>query len=690
MDSKTMSTMYFLQHDIFNVLTEARTKRPDKIVILGYTEWEIPQIDKEFIDTINELNIDLTIMHGCFKSQHHIDHYQNIGFPIEKVEFWGTHFFNMTNMHLSTICNPRFYKANTEFKHNYICLNNRSHIHRCMLVEELAKQNLIDSGIVTWTKHLNENSDYPFEYFDGQQRLLNDNFITELNSYTIPNEYHDSFFDVLTEANPNVHIFSEKTVKPLLLKKPFIILGAKGIHKTLQSLGFKLYDEFIDYSFDDVDDLQLRTKLYVENVKRIVECDSKQVYEQLLPKILFNHHTAVRLLTDVNQIPKHVLDYHVSVGSPTDTEIGVYLYLAETYGKVCELSIWNNNPTVVEELKTNPNSFELIVVNNAVEGEYNMLNNDVEGVDKLIDICNDNNVPYVLITSAANYSKSKLRNTDVNRIDSPGFWINRTVRESLIFRDINSSNGLNIFDNNVNINNEVKYLYTSFNNLAHHHRCLFMDILAKYELIDIGKISWRDVSRKYDNDRNEIPDSIRFGYPYKYWTPVRINLDMDHLSSTIDQSIIPIELKHSFMHVVCESFPESFFLSEKTGVPLVYNKIFLSVASQHFHKNLVDMGFKLFNNLFDYSFDDIDDMDIRFEGLIENINRYRNYTDSELQELLLENEHIIRHNRQVALDYALNKVPNELRNIVSILEGRNVDNTLSEVMLIEGMKYDIF
>ena len=229
-----MKTLYFTQSDVHKVLDTIRIERPNSVVILGFMEWQIPEIDKHFIDVINELNVELTIVHGCFRSLYHDEYYNSIGFPIEKVVFWGTHFFNHMLMHMKHTedSNPYNYQ-HKEFKHKFISLNNRSHIHRCAFIEEIAKQNLLDKGIVTWIAHLNENSDYPYQYFDGNKRLLNDDFINHLNSHQLPVEYHESLFEIVTESTPDIKFLTEKTVRNLLLKKPFVILGSQYIHHIL-------------------------------------------------------------------------------------------------------------------------------------------------------------------------------------------------------------------------------------------------------------------------------------------------------------------------------------------------------------------------------------------------------------------------------------------------------------------------
>lgn len=688
-------TLYLTQHDIFVALDKIREARPNKVVILGYMEWQIPQIDKDFVDTVKELGATLYVVHGCYLSNYHIEAYEQAGLPIENVIFWGTQFFNLAYMHLSHKYNLRNLPSYTEFKHKFVSLNNRSHLHRCILIEELAKQNLLDKGIVTWIKHLNENSDFDFKYFNNEKRLLNDGFADRPDSYSIPVEYTDSLFDIVTEATMDKQFLTEKTVKPLLFKKPFILFGAMNIHKHLVNLGFKLYDEVIDYSFDDIDDPYLRAEMFTKNIHKILEMDSKELYELLLPKIIYNFHNAIRIIIDRSMIPEVVMDYYKSIGEPTNHEI--HEFLKFNYPAVMVVTIWDDNGVdiVKNRILSGNKNIELVIIDNSVEGEYNRLSSSDTGLDEMIDLCNANNVPYVVLTCNYNQNPSRLRNTDINIIDSPGTWINKTMEATLALphREENLKRGYEVFDNNVNLNTELSYLYTSFNNLSHLHRCILMDTLAKYNLIDRGAISWRDIHRSLDNDRNDIPDSVRMGYyQWKHWEPKRLKLDIEDMqNSHIFQAIIPEQLKQSFIHLVPESTHELFFLTEKTGIALIYNKIFLVAGCKDYHKQLVDMGFKLFDNLFDYSFDSEENMEKRFDGIVQNINLYKDKSMEELQALRKESEEIIRHNRRVALDYVFNKVPNDFKLLAAMIEGRGINNSfLPNMVNLEKVKHLVF
>ena len=121
------------------------------------------------------------------------------------------------------------------------------------------------------------------------------------------------------------------------------------------------------------------------------------------------------------------------------------------------------------------------------------------------------------------------------------------------------------------------------------------------------------------------------------------------------------------MQLVPESHETNFSLSEKTAMPLFFNKPFLVAGSMHYHKLLQDMGFKLYDELFDYSFDDISDIKVRYDLIAENIKKYSNKSTTELKELYDMVYEKCVHNKKVALRLATDSslIPTVWRDLIN-------------------------
>lgn len=81
--------------------------------------------------------------------------------------------------------------------------------------------------------------------------------------------YQSCFLQVVTETvyNYPVTFFSEKTAKPLLNKRPFVILGPVGSLLALQELGFKTFSAYWSEEYDKITDLESRMLAVVDIIE---------------------------------------------------------------------------------------------------------------------------------------------------------------------------------------------------------------------------------------------------------------------------------------------------------------------------------------------------------------------------------------------------------------------------------------
>lgn len=81
--------------------------------------------------------------------------------------------------------------------------------------------------------------------------------------------YQQCFLQVITETvcvYP-VTFFSEKTAKPLLNKRPFVMIGPVGSLSNLRSLGFKTFSDFWSEEYDTIDRADLRITAVVDIIE---------------------------------------------------------------------------------------------------------------------------------------------------------------------------------------------------------------------------------------------------------------------------------------------------------------------------------------------------------------------------------------------------------------------------------------
>jgi GDP-L-fucose synthase len=174
---------------------------------------------------------------------------------------------------------------------------NVTRIHRLKFMLWLVKNNLIDECLYSLLIK-NNKSDYSiftflsnieyielkglWGYFDKLEELglktldwdyanEHDNSIYSDVMNTTKSHYSKTLFNIVTETtcSDSSCSLTEKSFKPLANCHPFIIIGDRFVHNKLKELGFELYDDLIDYSFDMIYDSTKRFDAVLKEIKRI-------------------------------------------------------------------------------------------------------------------------------------------------------------------------------------------------------------------------------------------------------------------------------------------------------------------------------------------------------------------------------------------------------------------------------------
>lgn len=348
------------------------------------------------------------------------------------------------------------------------------------------------------------------------------------------------------------------------------------------------------------------------------------------------------------------------------------------------VQIWDNNfKKFADDLYTDPSQhISHIILDFLFEVRY--IPTDKESFNKIVNFAFANNIPITILTPWDRYAIPLLdfqqpRYAHINIIHWETFWFTRTYN-AWLGNDSNIKENVNKgFDiTNVKVNEppvDFKFQYITLNNIAKNHRCLMMDKLAKHELIDKGAIVWRDLLHSCNDIRHTFPegltDSMYYNFPYQYWKPKRMFLDQEINLCLTNQETLPIEYKQSFMQLVTESDDEVVFFSEKTAVPILFNKLFLVASCAGFHRNLKSQGFILYDELFDYAFDDESNINHRYEGLAENIKKYSSMDRNQLSKIHSDMFEKLVYNKQHALKL-INEIPTKVQQVVDMLKRENV------------------
>ena len=102
--------------------------------------------------------------------------------------------------------------------------------------------------------------------------------------------YNNSYYSVVAETNTDsgFTFLTEKTAKPLIAGRLFVIAGNKNSLRTLKHLGFKTFDSVIDESYDTIDSQYKRIKAMLEQVDYLCTQDPVVITEKIKPVVKHN------------------------------------------------------------------------------------------------------------------------------------------------------------------------------------------------------------------------------------------------------------------------------------------------------------------------------------------------------------------------------------------------------------------
>ena len=206
---------------------------------------------------------------------------------------------------------------------HFICLNANNTGYRILLVTWLHNTNIIDKCHWSWLRRQSQESGWEkllledgnlkdtlgiFDFLKTKELDMSlEDLEVHINQDLVSDFYYltDSLIDIGIETAPKDHQFvTEKTWKPYLLGKVSFFFNNQSYYSILKNLGFELYDEIFDYSFDTIVDNNERLTGYYNELKRISEIPIEELRKKILSiedKILRNRNHAWNC--DVYTIP---------------------------------------------------------------------------------------------------------------------------------------------------------------------------------------------------------------------------------------------------------------------------------------------------------------------------------------------------------------------------------------------------
>ena len=178
-------------------------------------------------------------------------------------------------------------------KYKFSCLNSRPDTHRRLFYLALSKQQYFSEIMFSFAKDCPRSYDVnlsKFEHLEFNKLpypvIIDDNKYLDLT--TNHPAYTETYINIVTESYSYYTLVSEKTYKPILAGQLFLIVGAVGSIQFLRDIGIDTFDDIIDHSYDQVEDLRERIELIIKQITYLNNLNLEKIYQLIKPRLIQN------------------------------------------------------------------------------------------------------------------------------------------------------------------------------------------------------------------------------------------------------------------------------------------------------------------------------------------------------------------------------------------------------------------
>jgi hypothetical protein len=218
---------------------------------------------------------------------------------------------------------------------HFLCYNrNMGHPHRLLLLALLEKENLIDSGLVSYPKFSKKHFSGKLQSFFNVGKSLRNQLLSSVDKLekkspsiidvdewntnhfdtSPPWPYEKTFFSLVSESQvvEDTLFLSEKIWKAIANRHPFILVGSYKTLDYLHKEGFKTFDGWIDESYDKEKHPYKRISKIMREVKKLCSMSKSEmnkflseiddIIEYNYDKLINNHYNIDRAFKELEAI----------------------------------------------------------------------------------------------------------------------------------------------------------------------------------------------------------------------------------------------------------------------------------------------------------------------------------------------------------------------------------------------------
>jgi len=167
--------------------------------------------------------------------------------------------------------------------------------HRYKMIKRISLDlNLSKLGILS---NLDKRTDLPYlevlPLIESENRFASTEEIIRSSYINIVSESSCDYFK-------DTFFITEKSIKPFVLQQIPLFLGPKNIVSHYRNYGFDVFDDLINHSYDEIDDLDLKVNLIYDELSKIIKYDLKELFLKLNSRLLHNFNLFREMITHIN------------------------------------------------------------------------------------------------------------------------------------------------------------------------------------------------------------------------------------------------------------------------------------------------------------------------------------------------------------------------------------------------------
>ena len=157
--------------------------------------------------------------------------------------------------------------------------------HRQILYKKLIKdKRLYENSTLIFHKSLEDM----YNNYVGDKDPIQSDYI---EYYPSPDLYSNHYFELVPETMyKDVHMYSEKTTKPIMTCTPFVIVGTPLYLEHLREVGYKTFANIFDETYDTINNMEDRIECIIDTLRYIKKVGFENLYHKTKPILEHNFY----------------------------------------------------------------------------------------------------------------------------------------------------------------------------------------------------------------------------------------------------------------------------------------------------------------------------------------------------------------------------------------------------------------